>query len=152
MASQAGEPYSCRQPTDRTRRCRPHYPSWPGAFARSCRDPGPCVWGPLCNRTCCHNRLAETDPPSRTLLWNFGVSAVLLIPIAIAVWKPLSPRDWMILLCVGALYALTQWFIVLAYRYGDAAELSPFNYSVVVFTCQAGRLSLTWTKPRGQLS
>ncbi len=80
------------------------------------------------------NRLAETDPPSRTLLWNFGVSAVLLIPIAIAVWKPLSPRIWMILLSVGALYALTQWFIVLAYRYADAAELSPFNYSVVVFT------------------
>lgn len=80
------------------------------------------------------NRLAETDPPSRTLLWNFGVSTVLLIPVAVAVWTPLSFRVWLMLLSVGVLYALTQWFIILAYRYADAAELSPFNYSVVVFS------------------
>lgn len=80
------------------------------------------------------NRLAETDPPSRTLLWNFGVSTVLLIPVAIAVWTPLSARVWLMLLSVGVLYALTQWFIILAYRYAGAAELSPFNYSVVVFS------------------
>jgi len=80
------------------------------------------------------NRLAGTDPPSRTLLWNFGVSTVLLIPVAIVVWTPLSPRAWLMLLSVGVLYALTQWFIILAYRYAGAAELSPFNYSVVVFS------------------
>lgn len=80
------------------------------------------------------NRLAETDPPSRTLLWNFGVSTVLLIPVAIAVWTPLSARAWLMLLSVGVLYALTQWFIILAYRYAGAAELSPFNYSVAVFS------------------
>ncbi|MGA7522185.1 MAG: DMT family transporter [Acidobacteriaceae bacterium] len=80
------------------------------------------------------NRLAETDPPSRTLLWNFGVSTVLLIPVAVAVWTPLSARAWLMLLSVGVLYALTQWFIILAYRYAGAAELSPFNYSVVVFS------------------
>lgn len=80
------------------------------------------------------NRLAETDPPSRTLLWNFGVSTLLLIPVATAVWTPLSPRAWLMLLSVGVLYALTQWFIILAYRYAGAAELSPFNYSIVVFS------------------
>jgi len=80
------------------------------------------------------NRLAETDPPSRTLLWNFGVSTVLLTPVAIVVWTPPSARAWLMLLSVGVLYALTQWFIILAYRYAGAAELSPFNYSVVVFS------------------
>jgi len=80
------------------------------------------------------NRLAETDPPSRTLLWNFGVSTVLLIPVAVVVWTPPSARAWLMLLSVGVLYALTQWFIILAYRYAGAAELSPFNYSVVVFS------------------
>jgi len=80
------------------------------------------------------NRLAEIDPPSRTLLWNFGVSTVLLIPVAVIVWTPLSARAWLMLLSVGVLYALTQWFIILAYRYAGAAELSPFNYSVVVFS------------------
>lgn len=80
------------------------------------------------------NRLAETDPPSRTLIWNFGISSLLLVPVAISVWTPLGERDLLMLLSVGVLYALTQWFIILAYRYAGAAELSPFNYSVVVFS------------------
>lgn len=80
------------------------------------------------------NRLAETDPPSRTLLWNFGISTILLIPVAVAVWKTPSMRVWLLLFSVGVLYALTQWFIILAYRYASAAELSPFNYSVVIFS------------------
>jgi drug/metabolite transporter (DMT)-like permease len=80
------------------------------------------------------NRLAETDPPSRTLFYNFGVSTVLLIPVAATVWTPLPARAWLMLLSVGVLYALTQWFIILAYRYASATELSPFNYSVVAFS------------------
>jgi drug/metabolite transporter (DMT)-like permease len=80
------------------------------------------------------NKLAETDPPARTLLYNFGVSAVLLIPVAVPVWKPFSGRAWLTLVAVGVLFALTQWFIILAYRYASAAELSPFNYSVVIFS------------------
>ncbi|HEY1766201.1 MAG TPA: DMT family transporter [Terracidiphilus sp.] len=80
------------------------------------------------------NRLAETDPPARTLLYNFGASAVLLIPVAVQAWRPLSGRAWLTLVSVGVLFALTQWFLILAYRYASAAELSPFNYSVVVFS------------------
>ena len=34
----------------------------------------------------------------------------------------------------GVSYALTQYLIILAYRYATATELSPFNYSVVVFS------------------
>ncbi len=79
------------------------------------------------------NKLAETDPPSRTLIYNFGVSTVLLIPVAVKVWQRLSERDWIMLFAIGILFALTQWFIILAYRYASATELSPFNYSVVVF-------------------
>ncbi len=80
------------------------------------------------------NKLAETDPPARTLLYNFGVSAALLIPVAISVWAPLSLRALLLLVSVGVLFALTQWFIILAYRYASATELSPFNYSVVIFS------------------
>jgi uncharacterized membrane protein len=45
-----------------------------------------------------------------------------------------AARALLMLLSVGVLYALTQWFIILAYRHASAAELSPFNYSVVVFS------------------
>lgn len=80
------------------------------------------------------NKLAETDPPARTLIYNFGISTLLLIPVAVMEWKPLSGRQWAMLAAVGVLYAVTQWFIIAAYRYASAAELSPFNYSVVVFS------------------
>lgn len=86
------------------------------------------------------NKLAETDPPARTLLYNFGISAVLLIPVAASVWKPLSASVWLMLVGVGVLYALTQWFIILAYRFASATELSPFNYSVVIFSGLLGWL------------
>ena len=80
------------------------------------------------------NRLAETDPPSRTLIYSFGVSSVLLLPVALVKWQPLSGRQWLLLIGVGIFYALTQWLIILAYRCASASELSPFNYSVVIFS------------------
>jgi drug/metabolite transporter (DMT)-like permease len=86
------------------------------------------------------NQLAETEPPSRTLIYNFGVSSVLLIPVLFIEWRPLSGHEWLLLVGVGMFYALTQWLIILGYRYASASELSPFNYSVVVFSGLLGWL------------
>lgn len=80
------------------------------------------------------NRLAETEPPTRILIYNFGISTLLLVPLFFWVWKPLNGKDWLLLLGVGGFYALTQYLIILAYRYASAAELSPFNYTVVIFS------------------
>jgi len=80
------------------------------------------------------NTLAETEPPVRILFYNFGLSTLLLIPFCIAAWKPLTGRQWLLVLGVGGCYALTQHLIILAYRYAGAAELSPFNYTVVIFS------------------
>ncbi|HEX4166821.1 MAG TPA: DMT family transporter [Bryobacteraceae bacterium] len=80
------------------------------------------------------NKLADTEPPNRILLYNFGISTVLLIPVCIWSWRPLRSREVLLLLGVGGFYALTQYFIIRAYHYATAAELSPFNYSVVVFS------------------
>ena len=80
------------------------------------------------------NKLAETEPPTRILIYNFGISTLLLVPVCIWAWKPLTAKQWMLLLGVGLSYALTQYLIILAYRYASAAELSPFNYTVVIFS------------------
>jgi drug/metabolite transporter (DMT)-like permease len=80
------------------------------------------------------NKLAETEPPTRILIYNFGFSTVLLVPVCIWAWKPLTVRNWLLLLGVGLFYALTQYLIIRAYRYASATELSPFNYSVVIFS------------------
>lgn len=80
------------------------------------------------------NKLAETEPPVRILIYNFGFSTLLLIPLCIWAWKPLSRKNWLLLIGVGAFYALTQYLIIRAYRYASATELSPFNYTVVIFS------------------
>lgn len=80
------------------------------------------------------NKLAETEPPLRILTYNFGVSTLLLIPISAPAWRPLSARQWLLLIAVGGFYALTQYFIIIAYRHASAADLSPFNYTVVIFS------------------
>jgi drug/metabolite transporter (DMT)-like permease len=80
------------------------------------------------------NKLTETEPPARILIYNFGISTLLLVPACIWAWKPLTARQWLLLLGVGFSYAITQYLIILAYRYASAAELSPFNYTVVVFS------------------
>lgn len=80
------------------------------------------------------NKLAETEPPTRILIYNFGFSTLLLVPFCIWAWKPLTSREWLLLVGVGLFYALTQYLIIRAYRYASATELSPFNYSVVIFS------------------
>lgn len=80
------------------------------------------------------NKLADTEPPVRILIYNFGFSTLALIPLCIWAWKPLTTRNWLLLIGVGACYAATQYLIIRAYRYASATELSPFNYSVVIFS------------------
>jgi drug/metabolite transporter (DMT)-like permease len=80
------------------------------------------------------NKLTETDPPTRILIYNFGISTLLLAPLCVWVWRPLTARQWLLLCGVGLSYAATQYLIILAYRYASAAELSPFNYTVVIFS------------------
>ena len=86
------------------------------------------------------NKLTETEPPTRILIYNFGLSTVLLTPLCIWAWKPLTAKQWLLLLGVGFSYALTQYLIIQAYRYASATELSPFNYTVVIFSGLSGWL------------
>lgn len=80
------------------------------------------------------NKLTETEPPTRILVYNFGLSTLLLTPLFVWVWKPLTAKQWFLLAGVGVSYAVTQYLIIRAYRYASAAELSPFNYTVVIFS------------------
>jgi drug/metabolite transporter (DMT)-like permease len=80
------------------------------------------------------NKLSETEPPTRILIYNFGVSTLMLVPVCFFVWKTPTPHEWLLLLGVGGFYALTQYLIILAYRHASADQISPFNYTVVIFS------------------
>ncbi len=79
-------------------------------------------------------KLSETEPPMRILVYNFGISTVVLIPVCLFAWKPPTADQWLLLAGVGGFYALTQYLIILAYRHANAAQISPFNYTVVIFS------------------
>ena len=85
------------------------------------------------------NKLTETEPPTRILVYNFGLSTLLLVPFCVWAWQPLTGKQWLLLLGVGVFYALTQYLIILAYRFASATELSPLNYTVVIFSGLLGR-------------
>jgi len=80
------------------------------------------------------NKLSETEPPMRILIYNFGISTVLLVPLCIWAWQTPTTTEWLLLLGVGGFYALTQLLIILAYRHASAAQISPFNYTIVIFS------------------
>ncbi len=79
------------------------------------------------------NKLTHTEPPMRILALNFRIGTLLLIPIAVLSWRPLSLHALLLLSVISIAFAMIQWLIIVAYRFGSASALSPFNYSVVIF-------------------
>lgn len=78
--------------------------------------------------------LGATEPVTRILLYYFGLSTLLSIPIAIADWAPVPPSAWPWLIGLGFAQLFSQILIVVAYRYASAEKLGPFIYTVIVFT------------------
>jgi drug/metabolite transporter (DMT)-like permease len=95
-------------------------------------------------------RLSVTEPAFRILFFYFLISSVLTAPLAIAIWSPPEPRAWTWLLAVGVFMIASQLLLVLAYTHASTAQVSPFNYSVVVF---AGSIDwLVWDRVPNLLS
>jgi drug/metabolite transporter (DMT)-like permease len=78
--------------------------------------------------------LGATEPTARILFYYFMLSSALMLPLVLTGWRTPSPRDWAYLAGIGGMLLLSQLFIVIAYRYASAVRLSPFIYSVIVFT------------------
>jgi drug/metabolite transporter (DMT)-like permease len=86
------------------------------------------------------NRLSTTESTERILFYYFLISSVAAAPFAVTEWRPLTEREWMYLIGIGAFMAAAQLLIVLAYRQASAGRIAPFNYSVVVFSGLIGWL------------
>lgn len=78
--------------------------------------------------------LGATEPVTRILLYYFGLSTLLSIPIAIADWAPVPASAWPWLIGLGFAQLFSQILIAVAYRYASAEKLGPFIYTVIVFT------------------
>lgn len=84
---------------------------------------------------------AERDGTWRIL---FVVNATALALIAlpgIAVWQPLGPAQWALLVFIGPLAIMTQAANIQAFRAADANILAPFRYVSVIFGLAIGWLA-----------
>jgi drug/metabolite transporter (DMT)-like permease len=95
--------------------------------------------------------LQTTEPAARSLFWYFFLSPLIVLPFLPSQWTMPTPHGWMLLLGIGVCMAAAQVCTVLAYKQASPARLSPFNYSVVVFSALIGWLifhqvpnAITW--------
>jgi drug/metabolite transporter (DMT)-like permease len=82
--------------------------------------------------------LAVRDSPLAVLFYiNFFASALLLIPVLI-VWRPLQTSGLPLLLLLGPLAILAQYFNIRAFRLAEASLLGPVSYSRLIFAAILG--------------
>lgn len=77
--------------------------------------------------------LKKHDSSMLIVFYYLLIATILMIPILIWQWNPLSLKEWALLIGIGFILGLTVFLIAEAYFYGTPAELGPFNYSIIVF-------------------
>jgi drug/metabolite transporter (DMT)-like permease len=80
------------------------------------------------------SRLHVTETALRVLFYYFLISSLLTAPLLLSPWMSPDPQVWLWVIGIGVCMALAQLLLILAYAQASPARLSPFNYSVVVFS------------------
>jgi drug/metabolite transporter (DMT)-like permease len=80
------------------------------------------------------SRLHATETALRVLFYYFLISSVLTAPLLRTPWASSDPQVWLWVLGIGVCMAVSQLLLILAYAQASPARMSPFNYSVVVFS------------------
>jgi len=100
-------------------------------------------------------RLSETES-ALSILATFAIfSTVLLLPIAVFVWRWPTPLDWVYVAAIGLLATLGQYCMVRAYDMADVSFVAPFDYLRLPFSAALGFLVFqewpTWWTLAGAL-
>lgn len=86
-------------------------------------------------------RLRATEHPYVVVLWFPAFALPLALPFAVPVWVWPTPREWLILLGVGALTQLGQVKMTQAFHLEAAARVSSVSYAQVLFAMILGVLA-----------
>jgi drug/metabolite transporter (DMT)-like permease len=93
--------------------------------------------------------LVKRLPPGETplgMMFYFGVfSTIAALPPALFVWQWPTALEWVLLVMIGVLGALSQSFWIRAYRAGEASLVAPFDYLRLLFAGIAGYLAFAET-------
>lgn len=83
-------------------------------------------------------RMSGSDSAVTTLAYSAGVGLVVLTILLPFHWVPPQPTELMLGAFVGLASTLGHWLVVLAYRYGAASALAPFQYSQLLWATLFG--------------
>lgn len=85
-----------------------------------------------------NRRLGRDAEPWLTSTWGAATATLLLTPLGLLAWTPLSPGQLLLLMLLGALAAISQTLFAVAFARAPAAELAPFSYSEIVVAIVIG--------------
>jgi drug/metabolite transporter (DMT)-like permease len=97
--------------------------------------------------------LSRSDSNQTTLFYSNLVGAVVMLPVAAAVWTP--PDSLLIgalMLAAGALASIGHYLLIVAHRLAPASVLSPFMYSQLAWTVTLGYVIFADTPNRWTLA
>ncbi|MEM0977488.1 MAG: DMT family transporter [Pseudomonadota bacterium] len=77
--------------------------------------------------------LSDREPLMRILIINNCVGTIVAVSVASFVWQAPDAREWMFLALLGTIMVLGQSLFVRAMALGEASQISPILYAVLVF-------------------
>ena len=84
--------------------------------------------------------VGRNDTSAVSFFWMGLVGAIVLTPLGLWFWTPMTPADsaWMALLCCSGI--LGHWLLIRSYEVAEASAVQPFTYLQLVFGASIGVL------------
>lgn len=85
-------------------------------------------------------KAAALDDSMVSLFWSGVIGAVMLTPIGVYYWQPMSAPDWVLMVGYGLIVTIANWLIIRCYQVAEASAVQPFAYLQLVFASLIGIL------------
>ena len=81
---------------------------------------------------------ASTEPSFRSLFWSGMIGAVLVTPIGLWNWEPMTGADWGWMALYGTMAMSANWLLIKCYEVAEASAVQPYAYLQLVFASALG--------------
>ena len=85
-----------------------------------------------------NRRLAGSQHFLLNITHNSLMGTLSLTPVILFLWEPLPSSVYMELVCIIALAAIGQSFLITSFKFAPAAVISPYSYSLLIFSTLIG--------------
>lgn len=82
--------------------------------------------------------VARRDAASVSFFWTGIIGAVLITPLGLTHWEPMTAPDWGWMAALCLMGVLGHWLLIKAYAVAEASAVQPFAYLQLVFASAIG--------------